>query len=117
MAEGGGAGANNNRATAVVRQSTINNYAGPLWSLAGLVRGDYKQSEYGRAILPLVVLRRLDCVLEPTKDSVLSRLSGLRGRVENVGPVLQAITGIEVYNTSPLTIKRILSDPTQVAGN
>ncbi len=42
-----------------------------IWSVANLLRGDYKQSEYGRVILPFTVLRRLDCVLEPTKAAVL----------------------------------------------
>ena len=98
-------------------RTTINNHAGLIWSIADLLRGDYKQSEYGRVILPLVVLRRLDCVLEPTKPQVRARLASLEGRVENVGPILQAITGIEVYNTSPLTLKKILADPSQVAGN
>ena len=46
---------------------TINNHAAFIWSVADLLRGDYKQSEYGKVILPLAVLRRLDCVLEPTK--------------------------------------------------
>ena len=92
------------------------NHAGLIWSIADLLRGDYKQSEYGRVILPLVVLRRLDCVLEPTKKQVLDRLAGLQG-IENVGPVLQPITGIDVYNTSRLTLKQILADPAQVAGN
>lgn len=96
---------------------SINNHAGLIWSIADLLRGDYKQSEYGRVILPLVVLRRLDCVLAPTKQQVLDRLTALKGRVENVGPVLQAITGIEVYNTNRLTLKGILADPAQVAGN
>jgi type I restriction enzyme M protein len=95
----------------------VTNHAGLIWAIADLLRGDYKQSEYGRVILPLVVLRRLDCVLEPTKDQVLIRLAALEGRVENVGPVLQAITGIDVYNTSRLTLKKILADPAQVAGN
>lgn len=45
----------------------INTHKELIWSIADLLRGDYKQSEYGRVILPLVVLRRLDCVLEPTK--------------------------------------------------
>jgi type I restriction enzyme M protein len=97
--------------------SGIHTHAGLIWSIADLLRGDYKQSEYGRVILPLVVLRRLDCVLEPTKPQVLSRLAALEGRVENVGPVLQTITCIEVYNTSRLTLKKILADPSQVAGN
>jgi len=96
----------------------VNNHAGLIWSIADLLRGDYKQSEYGRVILPLVVLRRLDCVLEPTKQHVLARLEALRAqKLENVGPVLQSMTGIEVYNTSPLTLRRILADPAQVAGN
>jgi type I restriction enzyme M protein len=97
--------------------SRINNHAGLIWAIADLLRGDYKQSEYGRVILPLVVLRRLDCVLEPTKAQVLARLEQLRGKLENVGPVLQPVTGIDVYNTSRLTLKAILADPNQVAGN
>ncbi len=101
----------------MVETARINNHAGLIWSIADLLRGDYKQSEYGRAILPLVVLRRLDCVLEPTKPQVLTRLAALQGKLENVGPVLQAITGIEVYNTSRLTLKAILADPAQIAGN
>ena len=46
--------------------NTIQNHAQFIWSVADLLRGDYKQSEYGKVILPLTVLRRLDCVLEPT---------------------------------------------------
>ena len=52
---------------------TIKNHAAFIWSVADLLRGDYKQSEYGKVILPLTVLRRLDCVLQPTKASVLDR--------------------------------------------
>jgi type I restriction enzyme M protein len=97
---------------------TINNHAGLIWSIADLLRGDYKQSEYGRVILPLVVLRRLDCVLEPSKKQVLDRLAALQGRIANVGPILESITGLpDVYNTSRLTLRGILADPAQVAGN
>ncbi len=46
-----------------------------LWSVADLLRGDYKQSEYGKVILPFTVLRRLDCVLEPTKSKVIAELA------------------------------------------
>jgi len=46
-----------------------------LWSVADLLRGDYKQSEYGKVILPFTVLRRLDCVLAPTKAAVLAELA------------------------------------------
>ena len=46
-----------------------------IWSVADLLRGDYKQSEYGKVILPFTVLRRLDCVLEATKSAVLAELA------------------------------------------
>ena len=46
-----------------------------IWSVADLLRGDYKQSEYGKVILPFTVLRRLDCVLAPTKHAVLTELA------------------------------------------
>jgi type I restriction enzyme M protein len=102
----------------VMTDGPIKNHATLIWSIADLLRGDYKQSEYGRVILPLVVLRRLDAVLEPTKEQVLKRLESLSGRIENVGPVLQSITGLpDVYNTSKLTMRLILGDPNQVAGN
>jgi type I restriction enzyme M protein len=68
-------------------------------------------------ILPLVVLRRLDCVLEPTKQSVLERADQLKGKVENVEPVLCAVSGEQFYNTSPLNLPRLLDDPANVAGN
>jgi type I restriction enzyme M protein len=43
-----------------------------IWAVADLLRGDYKQADYGKVILPFTVLRRLDCVLEPTKTAVLA---------------------------------------------
>lgn len=65
------------RKSAAVRK-TSNGVSKPnlssfIWSVADLLRGDYKQSEYGRVILPFTVLRRLDCVLEETKEAVLGR--------------------------------------------
>ena len=47
-----------------------------IWSVADLLRGDYRQSEYGKVILPFTVLRRMDCVLEETKDAVLKENTG-----------------------------------------
>jgi type I restriction enzyme M protein len=93
------------------------NHAAFIWSVADLLRGDYKQSEYGKVILPLTVIRRLDCVLEPTKAAVLDRAEKLRGKVENIEPVLQQVSGEQFYNTSPLDFRRLLDDPGQVAGN
>src|SRR5258708_1639550 len=100
-----------------MKDSTIKNHASFIWAVADLLRGDYKQSEYGKVILPLTVLRRLDCVLEPTKDAVLERARKLKGRVENIEPVLCAVSGEQFFNTSPLDFRRLLDDPGQVAGN
>lgn len=68
-------------------------------------------------ILPLVVIRRLDCVLEPTKDAVLGRAKSLKGRVENVEPVLCSVAGQQFYNTSQLDFLRLLDDPNHIADN
>ena len=101
---------------AVVRQERMNNHAAFVWSVADLLRGDYKQSEYGRVILPLTVLRRLDCVLEPTKAEVLETAARLEGQVQNLDPVLGQVTGVEhVYNTSTLDFRRVLDDPNSAA--
>jgi len=94
---------------------TIRNHAAFIWSVADLLRGDYKRSEYGKVILPLTVIRRLDCVLEPTKQAVLERQKQLTGRIENVEPLLQDAAGRPFYNTSPLTFTRLLDDPNAIA--
>lgn len=73
--------------------AAIKNHANFIWSVADLLRGDYKQSEYGKVILPLTVLRRLDCVLAATKAEVLDRAEKLKGKVDNIEPVLCAVTG------------------------
>jgi type I restriction enzyme M protein len=96
---------------------TIRNHAGFIWSVADLLRGDYKQSEYGRVILPLVVLRRLDCVLEPTKAKVLQTYDRVASRVENVGPLLRQVSGQEFYNTSLLDLRSVLGDTEHIADN
>jgi type I restriction enzyme M protein len=98
-------------------RDTIRNHAAFIWSVADLLRGDYKQSEYGRVILPLVVLRRLDCVLDPTKPAVQERYKQLAGRIDNLEPVLQAAAGQQFFNTSPLDFRRLLDDPTNIADN
>jgi type I restriction enzyme M protein len=94
---------------------TIRNHAAFIWSVADLLRGDYKQSEYGKVVLPLTVIRRLDCVLEPTKQAVLEKHKQLAGKIENVEPVLQAVAGQQFYNTTPLTFTKLLDDPNTIA--
>ena len=98
-------------------EQAANNHGAFIWSVADLLRSVYKQSEYGRVILPLTVLRRLDCVLEPTKDKVLQRAADLPATLENRAPVLEDAAGQSFYNTSKHTFKTLLSDPDNVAGN
>lgn len=88
---------------------------GFIWSVADLLRGDYKQSEYGKVILPLTVLRRLDCVLEPTKPAVLAKVDQLGGQVGNVQPILRRAAKQEFYNTSKLDFRGLLADPEHIA--
>ncbi len=96
-------------------EPAIKNHADFIWSVADLLRGDYKQSEYGKVILPLTVIRRLDCVLEPTKDAVLAKYKLLSGKVENVETPLQIVAGQQFYNVSPLTFTKLLDDPSNIA--
>ncbi len=85
--------------------------AGHIWSIADKLRGDYKQSEYGKVILPFTVLRRLECVLEPTKDKVIAQAEALKGN-EDIDPdrFLRRASGQSFYNTSTYTLKKIASD-------
>ncbi len=97
------------------QSETIRNHAAFIWSVADLLRGDYKQSEYGKVVLPLTVIRRLDCVLEPTKQAVLAKHKEISSKIENVEPVLQAVAKEQFYNVSPLTFTKLLDDPSTIA--
>ena len=88
-----------------------------IWSVADLLRGDYKQSEYGKVILPFTVLRRLDCVLEPTKAAVLSELAKRTQAKINPEPFLLRKAGQLFYNTSDLDLKRLMGDQDHIAEN
>jgi len=89
-----------------------------IWSICNLLRGPYKRNEYRKVILPLTVLRRFDCILEPTKGRVLEEFDKLKGKSENiVSAQLRTITGVPFYNLSRLTFKKLLDDPNQIAPN
>ncbi|QLA80393.1 SAM-dependent DNA methyltransferase [Acidovorax sp. JMULE5] len=88
-----------------------------IWSVADLLRGDYKQSDYGKVILPLTVLRRLDCVLETTKPAVLAELAAKQAQDLNPEPFLLRKAGQSFYNTSTLDLKKLLGDPDHIAQN
>lgn len=88
-----------------------------IWSVADLLRGDYKQSEYGRVILPFTVLRRLDCVLEPTKAAVLAEFDAKTKAGLNPDPFLTRKAGQSFYNTSPLDLVKLLGDQDHIRQN
>ena len=76
------------------------NLAGFIWSVADLLRGDFKRSEFGRVILPFTLLRRLECVLEPTREAVLERYKTLKDSGIDLDTVLPKTSGQRYYNTS-----------------
>jgi len=88
-----------------------------IWSVADLLRGDYKQSEYGKVILPFTVLRRLDCVLEPTKAAVLTELAKRTQAKVNPEPFLLKKSGVLFYNISPLDLKKLMGDQDHIGEN
>ena len=88
-----------------------------IWSVADLLRGDYKQSEYGRVILPFTVLRRLDCVLEATKPTVLAEFEAKTKAGLNPEPFLLRKAGQSFYNTSPLDLVKLLGDQDHIRQN
>ncbi len=88
-----------------------------LWSVADLLRGDYKQSEYGKVILPFTVLRRLDCVLAPTKQAVLAEKAVREKAGLNAEPFLLRKAGLLFFNTSPLDLKKLVGDQDHIGEN
>jgi len=88
-----------------------------LWSVADLLRGDFKQSDYGKVILPFTVLRRLDCVLEPRKAAVLKELEARVKAKVNPEPFLLRKSGVGFYNISSLDLRRLLGDQDHIAEN
>jgi type I restriction enzyme M protein len=99
-------------------KATVNELSAVCWSVADLLRGDFRQHQYGGIILPLTVLRRLDCVLEPTKSAVLAKAAELEATgIDNVEPVLRRTAKLKYYNTCPLDFPSLLADADNLAGN
>lgn len=93
-----------------------------IWSVADLLRGSFKQSEYGQVIMPFVVMRRLDCLLEGTKDAVLDAYQSLPDDADENFKAWRlqkaADTDIKVYNTSRNTFARLRNQsPKQLRDN
>ncbi len=91
--------------------------AGLIWSIAELLRGDYKQSDYGKVILPFTLLRRLDCVLAPTKAAVLEEHARLKDADYDYSFLLTMASGQEFYNTSLYDFGKLLGDAANLRAN
>ncbi|MGH7721025.1 MAG: type I restriction-modification system subunit M [Gemmatimonadaceae bacterium] len=89
-----------------------------LWAVADLIRDTFKRGKYQDVILPLTVLRRLDCVLADTKDRVLKRQAELKGRgLEDMDAQLRRASGFAFYNTSRYDFDKLLADAPHLAAN
>jgi len=86
-----------------------------IWSIAELLRGDYKQSEYGKIILPLTVIRRLDSVLTSTKQAVLEKLPLITS--QNKAPIINKITGQTFHNISKFDFGKLTDDANNISTN
>ncbi len=92
--------------------------AGLIWDIAGLLRGDYKRSDYGKVILPMTVLRRLDAVLAPSKDKVLDFLPRVEKLPDNAKDLmLNKTAGFNFHNRSKFDFEKLVADPNNVASN
>jgi type I restriction enzyme M protein len=89
-----------------------------IWSVADLLRGDYKQADYGKVILPFTLLRRLDCVLKDTKAAVLAEVAARIGMAEAAqGHLLVKAAGRSFYNTSRFDLSALVGDPQHLKEN
>lgn len=94
------------------------NLSSLIWSSADdVLRGLFKPSEYGRVILPFVVMRRLDCVLEPKKDEVYNLYESYKDKLSDSSPVILKQVGLPFFNHSKYDLTRIKSDPDNVLIN
>ena len=79
-----------------------------IWSVADLLRGDFKQSQYGRIILPFTLLRRLECVLEDKKETVLAKYDEVKNMPhEAQEQILKHVAELSFYNTSKMDLNHL----------
>jgi type I restriction enzyme M protein len=103
----------------MARTEKVRQLAGFIWSVADLLRGDYKQADYGKVILPFTVLRRLDCVLKPTKAVVMdfyeTKVKSIN--LKNPELLLNQKAGVPFHNISQFTFQKLKEDSDNVAAN
>lgn len=89
------------------------NLADFIWNVADVLRGDFKQSIYGRIILPFTLLRRLECVLEPTRDKVRSQYESMKASGVDMDLILPTTAGATFYNVSQFSLGSVGSTSTR----
>src|SRR5438067_7770544 len=98
--------------------SNFREKANLIWSIADLLRGRYKQADYGKVILPFTVLRRLDFVLEPTKKAVLSAFEKHKAKKpEILEPILNNVAKVKFHNRSKFNFSELAKDDNNIALN
>lgn len=88
-----------------------------IWGTADILRGPYKASQYGNVILPMTILRRLDCVLEEHRTTIEPLVERFGNNPELLSAQVQRATGLPFYNTSPWSLKTLLGDPKGIEAN
>jgi type I restriction enzyme M protein len=88
-----------------------------VWGVADLIRDTFKRGKYQDVILPLTLLRRIDCVLAPTKEKVLKANAKFKGKLDNLEPQLRKASGFAFYNTSRYDFEKLLADAPSLAAN
>lgn len=85
-----------------------------VWSIANSLRGPYKSDKYKDVIIPMIILRRLECALDKTKQAVVDAYEKNPNTPKDI---LEVKSGYSFYNTSPYTLKKLLNDPNKIAEN
>ena len=96
--------------------SNLNEKAALIWAIADKLTGVYKPHEYGEVILPLTVIRRFDCILNDTKDSVLAKYEEVKEKPTK-DIFLRRASGKSFYNVSKFTFEKLLDDPDNIESN
>lgn len=97
--------------------ANVNEKAALIWAIADKLTGVYKPHEYGEVILPLTVIRRFDCILADTKDSVLEKYESVKTLPMRDVLLRNAAGGLAFYNTSKFTFEKLLDDPDNIEAN
>jgi type I restriction enzyme M protein len=92
----------------------VSKEVGLVFSIANTLRGSYKSDKYNVVIIPMIIIRRFECALAPTKDRVVKMFDK---NPNTPAEILQKLSGYQFYNTSHFTLKELLNDSPNIATN